>query len=66
MLFVPLAAYGLGMMWRTVDRRAQHATLAGVLAVCLAGVACTALYNVIFFAILPDSQTLKPTSRPSA
>jgi hypothetical protein len=65
-LFVPLAAYGLGMMCRSVDRRARYAAVGGVVAVCLAGVIMyrsipettrlTALYNVIFFGILPDSQ----------
>jgi len=64
-LCIPLAAYSLAMAWRTLDRRAHYAALVGSIGVCLAGVGMylsvpatttvTALYNVIFFAILPDS-----------
>jgi len=64
-LFVPLAAYGLGTLWRAADRKARCAAAVGVITICAAGVTMyrsvmpatrvTALYNVIFFAILPAS-----------
>jgi hypothetical protein len=64
-LGLPLGAYGLGMFWRALDRKARYAASAGVLLTGLAAVTMyatvrattkmTALYNVIFFGILPES-----------
>lgn len=64
-LCIPLAAYGLGMLRRTLDRKTYYTAVGGVVAICLAGVMMyrsllpatrvTAIYNVIFFAILPES-----------
>lgn len=64
-LCIPLAAYGFGMLWRTLDRKAYYAGLCGLAAICLAGVIMyrsllpalrmTVLYDVIFHAILPES-----------
>ena len=64
-LSVPLAAYGLGMLRRTCDRKTWCAAVGGVVAICLAGVIMyrslppatrvTAVYNAIFFGILPES-----------
>jgi hypothetical protein len=64
-LSVPLAVYALGMLRRTVDRKTYCAAVGGVVAICLAGVVMyrsllpaprvTAVYNAIFFGILPES-----------
>jgi hypothetical protein len=64
-LCIPLAAYGVASAWRSLDRKVHYAALLGSISVCLAGVSMylsvpattrvTAIYNVIFFAILPDS-----------
>jgi hypothetical protein len=64
-LFVPLAVYGLATLRRNADRKARYAAAGGLVAICLAGVMMyrsvlpptrvTALYNVIFYAILPES-----------
>ena len=64
-LAVPLAAYGLGLGWRALDRKTRYTAVGGVAAICLASVVMyrsllpaprvMALYDAVFFGILPES-----------
>jgi hypothetical protein len=64
-LCLPIAVYGLGMVWGTSNRKAYYAGVGGIAAICLTGVfmyrsvlpatKVTALYNVVFYGILPAS-----------
>ena len=64
-LCLPLAAYGLLIAWRASDHKARWAATCGAIAVLIAGTVMyrsllpaprmTNMYNVIFFAILPES-----------
>lgn len=63
---IPLVAYGLATLRYDLDRKMRYATLAGVVAISLAGIVMyktvpattkvTALYNTVFYSILPNSQ----------
>ncbi|MGA3020239.1 MAG: hypothetical protein ABSF62_24220, partial [Bryobacteraceae bacterium] len=64
-LFIPLCAYGLRLAWRAFDRSTRCAAFAGAAATLAAGIvmySCalpaprlTNTYNMIFFAVLPES-----------
>jgi len=64
-LCIPLGAYGLVLACRNIDNRVRSGFLVGVVAVLLAGTVMyrsrllalrmTNLYNMIFYAILPES-----------
>jgi hypothetical protein len=63
---VPLLVYGMGMLRYAQDRKTRCAIFAGVVAIGLAGIVMyktvpattkvAALYNTVFYSILPDSQ----------
>ena len=65
-LCIPLAAYDLRMVWRTLGRGGSYVALAGVVAICVAGGVMyrsllpaprvSVLYDMVFFGILPESE----------
>jgi hypothetical protein len=65
-LCIPLAAYGLGLAWRTPDRKTRYAAGLGAVTICLAGAVMyrsllpapkvMPLYDAVFYGILPESQ----------
>ncbi len=64
-LSIPLCAYGLRLAWRDLDRKTRFAAWAGAAATLAAGIVMyvcvlpaprvTNTYNMIFFAVLPES-----------